>query len=146
MKRRKQYAIMLAALAVLAAAIAVWQTGSWPVAAEPSPELIRVSEGLDEISITAKLDEKGRSLKVVQALQLVNRTGQNQDAAVLRTWANAFQSVETSPCAAEEDWYSRCYPNGFSSGALVMAHAEANGQSVLYRYMDDAKTDRKSVV
>ena len=140
MKRRKQYAVMLAALAVLAAAIAVWQTGNRLVAAEPSPELIRVSEGLDEISITAKLDEKGRSLKVVQTLQLVNRTGQNQDAAVLRTWANAFQSVETSPCAAEEDWYSRCYPNGFSSGALVMAHAEANGQPVLYRYTDDAKT------
>lgn len=134
---KKPYVLVIALGVIIAA---VWLACSPPQTAEPSPELLKAAEGLDEIIISARLNAEERSISVTQTLNLTNRTGQNQDAAVLRTWPNAFQSVDTSPCAAEEDWYSLYYPNGFSSGALVMARAEANGQSVLYRYTDDAKT------
>jgi len=135
---KKRYLFVIG-LAVLIAA-AFWLGSSRPSAAQPSPELLAAAEGLDEIVISAKLNAEERSVSVNQTLRLINRTGQDQDAAVLRTWPNAFQSMDTSPCAAEDSWFGRYYPGGFSSGALVMAHAEANGQNVLYRYTDEAKT------
>ncbi len=136
MKKRTLAALALA----VAAAATLWLAIRQPAEPVISAGLLQAAEGLDEITISAKLNAEERSVSVVQTLQLTNRTGQNQDAAVLRTWPNAFQTADTSPCAAEEDGYSLYYPNGFSSGSLVMAHAEANGQSVLYRYTDEAKT------
>ena len=138
-KLLKRYGLWLAALAIALIIAAVLLTA--PVhQPEPSAELLARSEGLDEITISATLSEQQRSLSVRQTLHLVNRTGQRQDAAVLRTWPNAFQFMETSPCAAEDELYDQYYPDGFSSGALVMGHAEANGSDVLYRYTDEAKT------
>lgn len=106
----------------------------------PSSILLEAAEKLDEIAIQARLNAEDRSISVTQTLTLINRTGQKQDAAVLRTWPNAFQSMETSPCAAEEKWFDQYYPAGFSSGALVMAHAQVNGKAVLHLYTDEAKT------
>ena len=134
---KKQYLLLIALGMIISA---VWLACSPAQNADPSPELLKAAEGLDEISISARMNAEERSVSVTQKLKLTNRTGQNQDAAVLRTWPNAFQSVDTSPCAADDALYDRYYPSGFSSGALVMAHAEANGQSVLYRYTDEAKT------
>lgn len=140
MKLAKRYGIwlMIALCAVIGAAF--WFGADRPTAAVPSQELLSASKGLDEIVISARLNAEDRSLSVTQTLHLFNRTGQRQDAAVLRTWPNAFQTMDTSPCAAEDALYDRYYPEGFSSGALVMARAMADGQSVLYRYMDEAKT------
>lgn len=140
MKRFKRYGLWLAAVLMAAVCAAVCIAQDRPSAPAPSRELMEVAGGLDEIVIDAKLNPDERSLSVTQTLRLVNRTGEKQDAVVLRTWPNAFQSLETSPCAAEDALYEDYYPSGFSSGALVMAHAEANGQSVLHRYADDAKT------
>lgn len=136
MKKRTLAVMVLTAVFLAVIGLTVHR----PVEITLSPELLKAAEGLDEITISAKLNAEERSLSVQQTLYLQNRTGQKQDAAVLRTWPNAFQSMDTSPCAAEESILDACYPAGFSSGALVMAHAKANGQSVLYRYTDDAKT------
>ncbi len=136
----KRYSVWIAAGLCIAIVAVIWLTNSRPLSAQSSSELLSAAEGLDEIAIEARLDEEDRSLAVTQKLTLVNRTGQRQDAAVLRTWPNAFQSMDTSPCAAEDALFDQYYPNGFSSGALVMAHAEVNDESVLYRYTDDAKT------
>ena len=129
MKKRK---LLIGVLAVLAAIVAIiaWRCCQQPVAPQHAAELKQAAEGLDEILISAELLPQKRSLSVRQTMRLTNRTGQKQEAAVLRTWPNAFQSLETSPCAAEEELFDRYYPAGFSSGALVMAHAEANEQSV----------------
>ena len=135
----KKKILFAAALALLAAA-ALWMGNSRMGTAAPSPELVSAAEGLDEIIISAALRPETRSVQVTQTLRMVNRTGQPQTAAVLRTWPNAFQSMDTSPCTAEESWMDRYYPAGFSSGALMVAHAEANGQTVLYRYADEAQT------
>ncbi len=131
---------MAATALALAACIALFAMNPDIRLPEASLRLTEASQGLDEISIEASLDDTRRTLSVRQTLRLQNRTGQNQSAAILRTWPNAFQSMDTSPCAAESDWYDRFYPDGFSMGALVMSRAQVGGKSVLYRYLDDAKT------
>lgn len=112
---------------------------------EMSETLKTAGEGLDEIRIDARLDVEKRTVAVTQTLKLTNRTGQEQSAVVLRTWANAYQSLDTSPCAAEEKLYDSFYPDGFSGGALVMSRAlvgeaGAAGTEAVYRYTDEAKT------
>ncbi len=134
------YALLLAVGAMIGLCLAVFLPDGPTESALRSEALLAAAEGLDEIEITAVMDAEGRSLSVRQTLTLVNRTGQKQDAAELRTWPNAFQSMDTSPCAAEDALSDQYYPSGFSSGALVMARAEVSGESVLYRYTDDAKT------
>lgn len=124
--------ILFAAAVLLACAAAVLWLNR-PLRMDPPAEtLLRAAEGLDEIAIEASLDAAKRTLSVKQSLRLRNRTGQRLDAAVLRTWPNAFQSLENTPCAD--------YPDGFSTGALTMAHAEVNSQHMLHRYLDESKT------
>ncbi len=110
----------------------------------PSSMLVEASEGLDTIAVEAAFHPDTASLEVWQHMTLLNRTGAALNEAVLRTWPNAFQSPDTSPCATD-GLYESCYPAGFSSGALVMAEAVAameggDGEVVAYRYTDDAKT------
>ena len=57
----------------------------------------------------------------------------------------ATSIARTSPAGAEEALYESCYPNGFSSGALVMSGARVardggEAKAAAYRYTDDAKT------
>ncbi len=138
MKAFKRFWPWAAAVAVVLAAL--WLLVPRASAPEPSQQLILAAQGLDEISISATLDPQKKSLSVTQTLRLQNRTGQKQDAAVLRTWANAYQTAETSPCAAEDKLYAQYYPSGFSSGGLIMARALVNGENVLFRYTDEAQT------
>lgn len=131
MKKRVLFALAAAA-ALCAAAVLLLQR---PLQLDaPGAALTQAALGLDEIVIQASLDADARTLSVHQALRLQNRSGQALDAAVLRTWPNAFQSLNTSPCADSD------YPGGFSTGALVMAHADVDGQRALYRYLDESKT------
>lgn len=127
-----------------AALLLVAVTVLWMVQSEetvyPSEQLLAAAEGLDEITISAELNVQKQSLSVTQTMTLINRTGQKQDAAVLRTWANAFQSMDASPCTAEDALFDRYYPAGFSSGGLTMAQTQVNGEGVLYRYLDEART------
>ena len=139
MRPRKMLLAALAALllAVIIGGLAFDRPPELPAA---SPKLVQASQGLDEIVIEASLSPEERTLTVRQTLRLLNRTGQDQNAAVLRTWPNAFQNIDTSPCTFEEKLYDRFYPDGFSSGALVMKTAQAAGQPVLHRYTDESKT------
>ena len=127
---RKKVIIAVAVLLVCAAAL-VWTNRPLQPDA-PFEWLLQAAEGLDGIVIEADLDPASRTLSVKQSLRLQNRTGQKLDTAVLRTWPNAFQSLETTPCTD--------YPDGFSTGALTMAHAQVNGQHMLHRYLDGSKT------
>lgn len=147
--KRRSVRIGLAAGALVAVVLAVlWLCGVFAPAVElpsPSQALIEARDGLDAVLIEASLDTEASELTVSQTLTLKNRTGQAQEAAVLRTWPNAFQSPDTSPAAAEEALYEGCYPDGFSIGALVMSGARVarvggESKAVAYRYIDDAKT------
>lgn len=147
--KRRFVRIGLAAGALVAVVLAaLWLCGVFAPAVElpsPSQALIEARDGLDAVLIEASLNTEASELTVSQTLTLKNRTGQAQEAAVLRTWPNAFQSPDTSPAAAEEALYEGCYPDGFSIGALVMSGARVarvggESKAVAYRYTDDAKT------
>lgn len=111
-----------------------------PEVSPPSSALLTASDGLDAVHIDASLDVEAAALTVVQSLTLTNRTGQVLDASILRAWPNAFQSPDTSPCAAEASLYAACYVNGFSAGSLVISQVLSNGEPVAHRYVDDART------
>ena len=148
MKRRPVRIGLAAGILAAAVLVVLWLCGVFTPAPElppPSQALIEAWDGLDAVLVEASLDMETSSLSVSQTLTLKNRTGQTQEAAVLRTWPNAFQSPETSPAAAEDALYASCYPDGFSMGALVMSGARAardggEAKAVAYRYTDDAKT------
>lgn len=131
--------LALAVLCLLLTAL-LCSCASGPALPPAGETLLKAAEGLDDIIIDAAFDPEERTLRVRQQMTLTNRTGEALNAAVLRTWPNAFQSVDTSPCAQEERLFDLYYPDGFSSGALVMARAQANGETVVYRYTDAAKT------
>ncbi len=127
-------AVILAAAALVLLLGGLWWLNQPLQMEHPSAQLLAATEGLDESVIEASLDAVGRTLSVQHTLRLKNRTGQALDAAVLRTWPNAFQSLETTPCSDQD------YPGGFSTGALTMAHAQVDGQTALHRYLDEGKT------
>ena len=130
------FLIVLASLA-LCAVLMFWPDRELPPA---SDTLMAASERMDEITISAELNPDERTLSVIQTMKLTNRTGETLDSLVLRTWPNAFQSMDHSPCAADEALYDLHYPDGFSSGSLVMARATVNAEEVIHRYEDEAKT------
>lgn len=146
---RRSRAIWLGAAAAAALLVLVlWIAGAFAPEVElpsPSQSLIEAWDGLDAVYVEASLDSEAAVLTVSQTLTLSNRTGEAQDAAVLRTWPNAFQTPDTSPAAAEDKIYESCYLDGFSIGALVMSRARVardgqEAQTVAYRYTDEAKT------
>ncbi len=147
MTRGKRLALASVSGAVCAALTALWLFGAFapvPTHAEPSDALMAVSAGLDDIQISAALDADRRTLSVKQILTLTNRTGAALDMAVLRAWPNAFQSAELSPAASDE-LYESCYPDGFSTGALIMSSASSSidgspPEAVTWRYADEQKT------
>lgn len=127
-------AVILAAAALVLLLGGLWWLNQPLQMEHPSAQLLAAAQGLDESVIEASLDTESRTLSVQHTLRLKNRTGQTLDAAVLRTWPNAFQSLETTPCSDQD------YPGGFSTGALTMAHAQVDGQAALHRYLDEGKT------
>lgn len=145
MSRRRVRATVAAALCLVIAAM--WLCVALkPDAerAEPSEALTAASQGLDEISIDAALDPQLRELRVEQTMTLLNRTGTELNVSTLRAWPNAFQTKDGSPAASDE-LYADCYPDGFSSGALVMREASASIDGGAYtaaewRYADEQKT------
>lgn len=148
MKRRSARIGLGAGILAAVVLAALWLCGCFAPAVElpsPSQTLIEAWDGLDAVYAEASLDTEASAMTVSQTLTLKNRTGQVQEAAMLRTWPNAFQSPDTSPAGAEEALYESCYPNGFSVGALVMsgarvAHDGGEAKAAAYRYTDDAKT------
>lgn len=87
--KRRSVRIGLAAGALVAVVLAaLWLCGVFAPAVElpsPSQALIEARDGLDAVLIEASLDTEASELTVSQTLTLKNRTGQGQEAAVLRT-------------------------------------------------------------
>lgn len=140
MSLRRRLLALGAALLALGTAVVLWQLLQ-PKKQLPAPgdSLVSASEDLDEICVTASLEPESRMLSVTQTLTLQNRTGQSQNAVVLRAWANAFRSMDTSPIASEE-LYDQCYPGGFSTGSVTIGRAAISGEGIVFRYLDEAKT------
>lgn len=138
-------AVGVAALIALAALVSALCGVFAPTTAAPAPSaaLLAVADGLDQTAIVARLEPQHAQLTVSQTLTLTNPAPEPLDAAVLRTWPNAFQNEDTTP-ASDASLYGSCYPEGFSAGALTVTSAalvRPDGESPIpHRYTDEAKT------
>ncbi|MDD3334623.1 MAG: M1 family metallopeptidase [Eubacteriales bacterium] len=142
--KKKKLLWLAGVLVVALIAVALWVSQPKPALKPPGQELLKAAQGLDEIEIEATLLPDARTLEVHQTLRLTSTVEESRDQLVLRTYPNAFQSLDGSPCAMD-DQNERYYPTGFSSGALVISEAlvAKSGQearAVQYRYTDEAKT------
>ncbi len=145
MKKTTRKILLMVSLVALIATTVVFLI---PMGSDTLPALSEVvmdaSQGLDTHNIVATFDADTRTLHVVANLTMTNNSEDSRDTLVFRTYPNAFQSPDTSPCASEE-LYADCYPEGFSVGALIMQEAiitcvgEESYQGT-YIYTDDAKT------
>ena len=115
-----------------------WTSGSTFLPPE-SEALVQAAQGLDAIRISARLDTEAQRLTVTQDMTLRNRTGQDQQAVVLRSWTGAYRTQETSPAATEELFYE-CYGAAFDAGGLQMSKAYVNGTVSIWHWLDDAQT------
>ena len=105
----------------------------------PCARLLAASEGLDAYEVTASLDAGARTLSVTQTMRLKNRAGETLPDVVVRTFAGAYASEDTSPAATEE-LYDACYPDGFSAGDIALFGVWWNGTIVETAFDDDART------
>lgn len=100
----------------------------------------QASQGLNEYSFDLKFLPNEKLLNVTMTLSYTNDTGDTLQSLLLRTWANAYQSSETSPAAIDE-LHDACYPNGFSAGFLTLDGVWWNDQLITaWQYLDDAQT------
>lgn len=136
-------AVLIVLMMLAAGAAAYWflirEKEEKPYLPRESRALMAAADGMDLIRVEAALDPDSRTLTVVQELQVVNRTGQAQDAVVLRSWSGAYLAEETSPAASAE-LYSACYPQGFNPGGLTLVKAYLNGGATIWRWLDEAST------
>ncbi len=126
-----------------AIAAAVCLLLSW-LLMRPSPAVgaraQKASEGLSEYAFDLKFLPDEGLLSVTMTLTYTNDTGDTLQSLLLRTWANAYRSAETSPAAIDE-LYDDCYPNGFSTGSLTLDGIWWNDLPVNnWQYLDDAQT------
>jgi len=131
-------AAALVCLAVLAGVI-ISQHQPLPQPLQPGQKLIDASQGLDEITIDASFAPDESKLSATQTLRLRNREGEPLNSLVLRTYANAFAAIETSPAATEE-MFDSCYPEGFSPGSISISKLAVNDTEQTVSFTDEAQT------
>ena len=131
---------LCALLAVVLCAVLIAVAVPKDTKSEPYTQALNdAAIGLDEIGITAVYDDKAGTFTATQRMHIYNRFEMPLDELVLRTYANAFLSEETSPAAIEE-MHELAYPNGFSKGGIEMTSLSVNGNESPIAYDDSAKT------
>lgn len=147
-REERRHALLIAILIVtgmLVLAGLIWWASGWEVwedkgsMPEESTALLDAAQNMDSIAIRAKLNEEQQMLSASQVMTLTNRTGEELDRVVLRSYSGAFLTEDTSPAATDE-LYDACYPDGFSAGGLIMEKTYVQGESLTYIWSDDAKT------
>lgn len=96
-------------------------------------------DGLDTYRFELVFRPGTSTLAVTLTLDYTNRTSDTLQELVLRTWAGAYASEDTSPAAIEE-LYDACYPNGFSAGGIRLEGVWWNNQLVQAEFSDAAQT------
>lgn len=142
-KRRSwRLAIILVAgmAALLLAALSLRNWTAPAVVPETDARVLEAALGLDTIAVDVVFDPDSlHQLTATQTLTLINRTGQAQSAAILRSYTGAYLLEETSPAAVDE-LFADCYGVDFSTGGLLVDEARANGEKVAYAWQDTART------
>ncbi|HML48879.1 MAG TPA: M1 family metallopeptidase [Clostridia bacterium] len=109
-------------------------------AALPGGALLEATEGLAQYEVEAAFSPAQSQLNCRQTLIWSNPTGQTQEAVYLRVYANAFQTVETSP-VGKGRMKTLCYgPAGFDAGGLTLDVVKVNGMAASWSYEDAAQT------
>ncbi|GHV25855.1 hypothetical protein FACS18948_0210 [Clostridia bacterium] len=99
-----------------------------------APELIEFSNGLYEYNVEAAVDIAALTAKqsiLIDSLDLPDNT------IVLRTYPNAYASIDTSPAALMD---MTGYPDGFSIGGVDIRSVYVNDCPAEFSYHDEAKT------
>ena len=110
----------------------------WPrAAAQTRAQAYR--DGLDTYRYDLVFRPEQSTMAVTLTLDYTNRTGDTLQELVLRTWAGAYASEDTSPAAIEEV-YDACYPNGFSAGGVRLEGVWWNDRVVQASFADAAQT------
>ena len=102
-------------------------------------ERAKFSQGMNTHRVSMVLHEEDGTLAVIHEVDFVNRTQDPLPHLVLRTYANAFLSEETSPAAIDEV-YDSAYRAGFSTGGLHLQGVWWQGEAAFHRYEDEAQT------
>lgn len=98
------------------------------------------AQGLNEYRYDIRFSPSEQLLYVTMELDYTNDTGKMLQDLVLRTYANAYQSEETSP-AAIDYFYDSSYKQGFSAGSLALEGIWWNEQIITdWQYTDTAQT------
>ncbi len=139
-RRAWRWAACVVAGMLLVAALYLLPRSHTDAVAPPESQIVLdAAADLDDITLRATLDAENRRLSVTQTLRMRNRTGQDQSAVVLRCWANAYRTLETSPAATEE-LFDSCYGTAFSPGYLRLNTVKVADALTLWSYLDDAET------
>lgn len=107
--------------------------------AKAGQRALDAAEGCNQYQFDLIFRPEESALAVTMTLRYTNRTGDALDALVLRTWAGAYLSPETSPAAIDE-FYDACYPDGFSAGGIQLDGAWWNDELTTADFADDART------
>jgi len=98
------------------------------------------SQALNEYIFDLAFRPDEKQLAVTMRLAYQNNTGDTLHSLVLRTFANAYATAESSPAAIDET-YDACYPNGFSEGALTLEGLWWNDVLITdHTYLDTEQT------
>ncbi len=97
------------------------------------------SNGLNTYSYDLIFRPQEHTLSVTMTLEYTNHTGDTLRELVLRTYAGAYASEETSPAAINE-LFDACYPGGFSAGGIAVEGVWWNGELADAAYSDEAQT------
>ncbi len=100
---------------------------------------MQASDGLDHYRYELVFRPESDELAATLTLQYTNRTRETLNDIVLRTWAGAYGSYETSPASIDE-LFDACYPEGFSEGGISIEGVWWNDAITAYSFDDDAST------
>ena len=100
---------------------------------------LQASEGLDHYKYELVFRPESYALAATLTLHYTNRTHVMQNDLVMRTWAGAYKSYETSPASIDE-LFDVCYPKGFSEGGISIEGVWWNDSITSYSFDDDAET------
>jgi len=134
--KRQIWAALAALVCVAAAALALPRLLPPATAGQRA---LAASEGLNRYVFDLEFLPEETALTVSLTLDYANHTGGSVQDLILRTWAGAYRSEETSPAAIDE-LFDACYPQGFSPGGIEVTEARWNDQAVEAVFEDTAQT------
>lgn len=123
---------LLALLLVLFYALSTFK-GTDPPNTVASFDLSSIREELSSCQCEIIFSPESNRVSLTMEWLIKNQTAKVWDQLIFRTYAQAYRQADTSP-AASDDLFTRCYPDGFSPGGMILHDLTWNGQAVSYSF------------